>query len=440
VLIGDCRNRQKENGRMSFAIHRSLQYLPPRAVRGDGSYVIDAKGKRYLDGCGGAAVSCLGHSHPAVIEATSDVMERLAETLVNGAPGMGKVLLVSGGSESIEAALKLSRQYFVESGAPDRHLFIARRQSYHGNTLGALAVGGNEWRRKNFAPLLVPGNHISPCFEYRDKRDDESQEEYGRRVADELEEKINELGAKNVAAFVAETVVGATAGAVVAVPGYFKRIREICDRYGVHLILDEVMCGTGRTGTMMAYEQEGIVPDMVTMAKGLAAGYQPVGALLCKQHITDAIMAGSGFFQHGHTFMGHATAVAASLATLTTIRDENLLQNVTDRGPLIRERLKQALAQYENVGDVRGRGFFIGVEFVKDRESKMPCDPSRKIHNLVQKAALDEGLLCYGMGGTIDGQLGDHILLAPPYNLSEAQETELIDKFTRAVRAIPSEP
>jgi adenosylmethionine-8-amino-7-oxononanoate aminotransferase len=367
-------------------------------------------------------------------------MERLAETLVNGAPGMGKVLLVSGGSESIEAALKLSRQYFVESGAPDRHLFIARRQSYHGNTLGALAVGGNEWRRKNFAPLLVPGNHISPCFEYRDKRDDESQEEYGRRVADELEEKINELGAKNVAAFVAETVVGATAGAVVAVPGYFKRIREICDRYGVHLILDEVMCGTGRTGTMMAYEQEGIVPDMVTMAKGLAAGYQPVGALLCKQHITDAIMAGSGFFQHGHTFMGHATAVAASLATLTTIRDENLLQNVTDRGPLIRERLKQALAQYENVGDVRGRGFFIGVEFVKDRESKMPCDPSRKIHNLVQKAALDEGLLCYGMGGTIDGQLGDHILLAPPYNLSEAQETELIDKFTRAVRAIPSEP
>ncbi|MCP4303236.1 MAG: aspartate aminotransferase family protein [Gammaproteobacteria bacterium] len=441
---------------MSFAIHRSLQYLPPRAVRGDGSYVIDANGKRYLDGCGGAAVSCLGHSHPAVIEAiktqveqmpyahtsffSTDVMERLAETLVNGALGMGKVLLVSGGSESIEAALKLSRQYFVESGEPERHLFIARRQSYHGNTLGALAVGGNEWRRKNFAPLMVPGNHISPCFAYRNKRDDESEEKYGQRVADELEEKINELGARNIAAFVAETVVGATAGAVVAVPGYFKRIREICDRYGVHLILDEVMCGTGRTGTMMAYEQEGIVPDMVTMAKGLAAGYQPVGALLCKQHITDAIKAGSGFFQHGHTFMGHATAVAASLATLTTIRDENLLKNVTDRGPLIRERLKQALAQHENVGDVRGRGFFIGVEFVKDRESKMPCDPARKIHNQVQKAALDEGLMCYGMGGTIDGKLGDHILLAPPYNLSESQESELIEKFTRAVRAISDEP
>jgi adenosylmethionine-8-amino-7-oxononanoate aminotransferase len=431
VRIGDRLLRKRENARMSFAIHRNLHYLPPRAVRGEGSYIVDANGKHYLDGCGGAAVSCLGHSHPAVIEAIQGQVGQMPYAHTS---------FFTSDVMSIEAALKLSRQYFVESGAPDRHLFIARRQSYHGNTLGALAVGGNEWRRKNFAPLLVPGNHISPCFEYRDKRDDESQEEYGRRVADELEEKINELGAKNVAAFVAETVVGATAGAVVAVPGYFKRIREICDRYGVHLILDEVMCGTGRTGTMMAYEQEGIVPDMVTMAKGLAAGYQPVGALLCKQHITDAIMAGSGFFQHGHTFMGHATAVAASLATLTTIRDENLLQNVTDRGPLIRERLKQALAQYENVGDVRGRGFFIGVEFVKDRESKMPCDPSRKIHNLVQKAALDEGLLCYGMGGTIDGQLGDHILLAPPYNLSEAQETELIDKFTRAVRAIPSEP
>ncbi|MBT8102123.1 MAG: aspartate aminotransferase family protein [Gammaproteobacteria bacterium] len=437
---------------MSYAIHRSLQTSPPRAVRGDGPYVVDADGKRYLDGCGGAAVSCLGHSHPAVIAAiqkqvaqlpyahtsffTTDVMEELAETLTDQAPGMGKVLLLSGGSEAIEAALKLSRQYFVEIGEHARHLFIARRQSYHGNTLGALAVGGNEWRRKNFAPLMVPGNHISPCFEYREMRGDESAAQYGRRVADELEDKLQELGPQNVAAFVAETVVGATAGAVVAVPGYFERIREICDQYGVHLILDEVMCGTGRTGTMMAYEQEGIEPDLVTMAKGLAAGYQPVGALLCKPHITDAIKAGSGFFQHGHTFMGHATAVAASLAAQRVIRDENLLQNVVSRGRSIRQGLRAALADHEHVGDIRGRGLFIGVEFVNDRETKAPFEPTLKIHNRVQKAAMSEGLMCYGMGGTIDGQRGDHVLFAPPYNLDDTHESELVEKFTRAVQAI----
>ena len=437
---------------MSHAIHRNLKIRPPRAVRGDGAYVIDANGKRYLDGCGGAAVSCLGHSHPAVIEAvleqvqrlpyahtsffTTDVMEELAETLVDMAPGMDKVLLVSGGSESIEAALKLSRQYFVEIGESERHLFIARRQSYHGNTLGALAVGGNEWRRRNFAPLMVPGNHISPCFAYREMLSDEDTVDYGRRVADELETKLVELGPKNVAAFVAETVVGATAGAVVAVPGYFKRIRDICDQYGVHLILDEVMCGTGRTGTFMAYEQEEIVPDMVTMAKGLAAGYQPVGALLCQRHITSAIATGSGFFQHGHTFMGHATAVATSLATLKTIRDDKLLDNVTRRGESLRNRLQEALADHKHVGDVRGRGLFVGVEFVVDRETKAPLDPGKKTHNAVQKSAFESGLLCYGMGGTIDGQRGDHILLAPPYNLSEAQESELVEKFTSAAKAV----
>ena len=436
---------------MSHVLHRSLQYQPPRAVRGDGPYIIDADGRRYLDGCGGAAVSCLGHSHPRVVEAvqrqagqmpyahtsffSTDAMEMLAEMLTENAPGMSKVLLVSGGSETIEAALKLSRQYFVEKGEGQRHLFIARRQSYHGNTLGALAVGGNEWRRRNFAPLMVPGHHVAPCFEYRDKREDESGHDYGRRVADELETKIQELGPGNVAAFVAETVVGATAGAVTAVPGYFRHIRDICDEYGIHLILDEVMCGTGRTGTMMAYEQEDIVPDMVTMAKGLAAGYQPVGALLCRGEITDVIRRGSGFFQHGHTFMGHATAVAASLATQQAIRDEELLGNVVEQGRRIRRMLTDALGNHENVGDVRGRGMFIGVEFVADRESKKPLDPANKSHNRVQKAALDNGLMVYGMGGTIDGRQGDHVLIAPPYNLESAQAEELVAKLAAAVMA-----
>jgi adenosylmethionine-8-amino-7-oxononanoate aminotransferase len=434
---------------MTYAIHRNLLQRPANAVRGDGVYVIDADGNRYLDGCGGAAVSCLGHNHPKVINAirrqaealpyahtsffSSDAMELLAEKLVTNAPGMGKVLLLSGGSEAIEAALKMSRQYFVEIGEPDRHLFIARRQSYHGNTLGALSVGGNEWRRAMFAPIMVPGNHIAPCFEYREKRDDETAESYGLRTANELEAKINELGAENVAAFIAETVVGATAGAVAAVPGYFKRIREICDKYGIHLILDEVMCGTGRTGTMMAYEQEGICPDIVTMAKGLAAGYQPAGAVLCTDRIIDVIRDGTGFFQHGHTFMGHATAVAASLATLQTIESEYLLENVRARGPSLQQGLREALSDHPNVGDVRGRGLFIGIEFVKDRVTKEPLNPASKTHNKVQKAAMNEGLMVYGMGGTIDGRSGDHVLIAPPYIISASHEEELVDKFATAV-------
>jgi adenosylmethionine-8-amino-7-oxononanoate aminotransferase len=428
-----------------------LLSTPVRAVRGDGSYLIDESGKRYLDACGGAAVSCLGHSHPAVIEAiqkqverlpyahtsffTTDVLEELADMLVAGAPGMGNVLLLSGGSEAVEAALKLSRQYFLEAGQPKRHLFIARRQSYHGNTLGALAVGGNEWRRESFRPLLAEGHHIAPCFEYRERAEDESQQDYCARVTDELEAKILELGAENVAAFVAETVVGATAGAVAAVPGYFKRIREICDRYGIHLILDEVMCGTGRTGSMMAYEQEGITPDIVTMAKGLAAGYQPIGALLCRAEIIETIRANSGFFQHGHTFMGHATAVAAALAAQKAIRGDNLLQSVVTRGKAIRKALRSALADHEHVGDIRGRGMFIGVEFVADRNSKEPFDSAIKIHKLVQKTAMQNGVLCYGMGGTIDGRRGDHILIAPPYNINDAEQAEVIEKISTAVTA-----
>jgi len=422
---------------MSYVLHRNLRKNPPHAIKGDGAYLIDHNGKRYLDASGGAAVSCLGHSHPAIIEAiqkqvaqlpyahtsffTTDVLEELAETLVKGAAGMGKVLLLSGGSETIEAALKLSRQYFLEAGEPNRHLFIARRQSYHGNTLGALAVGGNEWRRESFRPLLVEGHHIAPCFEYRERSDAETREEYCERITLELEEKIIELGPENVAGFVAETVVGATAGAVTAVPGYFARIREIC--------------GTGRTGAMMAYEQEHITPDMVTMAKGLAAGYQPVGALLCTAKISETIKNGSGFFQHGHTFMGHATAVAAALAAQKVIKDEGLLGNVVERGKAIKAEFKKNFADHPHVGDVRGRGMFIGVEFVSDRETKTPFDPASKVHNKVQLEAMDRGLLCYGMGGTVDGRIGDHILLAPPYNLDDQEQKELVETFVAAVAA-----
>lgn len=431
---------------------RSTAGALPVAFAGDGCYLIDSTGKRYLDGSGGAAVSCLGHSDPDVRAAlhaqldrlafahtgffTSDPAENLADMLVAAAPaGIDRVYLVSGGSEAVEAAIKLARQYVMETGQPGRHRVIARRQSYHGNTLGALAAGGNAWRRAQFAPLLVETSHIAPCYEYRDRQDGESLHDYGRRVADELEAEILRLGPETVMAFVAEPVVGATLGAVPAVPGYLSRIREICDHHGVLLILDEVMCGMGRTGHLYACAEDGVVPDMITIAKGLGAGYQPIGALLCKGAIYDAIAAGSGFFQHGHTYMGHAMAAAAAGAVLRAIRERDLLARVRIMGDALDMALRDRLAQHPHVGDIRGRGLFRGIELVENRETKAPFDPGRRLHARVKAAAMDAGLVCYPMGGTVDGRRGDHILLAPPFIIATEQIGELVDKLSAAIDA-----
>ena len=431
---------------------RSTAGALPVAVAGDGCYLIDSTGKRYLDGSGGAAVSCLGHSDPDVRAAlhaqldrlafahtgffTSEPAENLADMLVAAAPaGIDRVYLVSGGSEAVEAAIKLARQYVMETGQPGRHRVIARRQSYHGNTLGALAAGGNAWRRAQFAPLLVETSHIAPCYEYRDRQDGESLHDYGRRVADELEAEILRLGPETVMAFVAEPVVGATLGAVPAVPGYLSRIREICDHHGVLLILDEVMCGMGRTGHLYACAEDGVVPDMITIAKGLGAGYQPIGALLCKGAIYDAIAAGSGFFQHGHTYMGHAMAAAAAGAVLRAIQERDLLARVRIMGDALDMALRDRLAQHPHVGDIRGRGLFRGIELVENRETKAPFDPGRRLHARVKAAAMDAGLVCYPMGGTVDGRRGDHILLAPPFIIATEQIGELVDKLSAAIDA-----
>lgn len=358
----------------------------------------------------------------------------MADLLIEGAPpGIDRVYLVSGGSEAVEAALKLARQYFMEIGQPARHRVIARRQSYHGNTLGALAAGGNAWRRAQFAPLLMDATHIAPCYPYRDQTDGEGLEAYALRVADELEAEIQRLGPETVMAFVAEPVVGATMGAVPAAPGYLKRIREICDRHGVLLILDEVMCGMGRTGHLYACTEDGVAPDMLTIAKGLGAGYQPIGALLTTGAIYDAVAAGSGFFQHGHTYMGHAMAAAGSAAVLRAIRDRGLLARVRQMGGRLDTALHARFGQHPHVGDIRGRGLFRGLELVADRDTKAPFDPARKLHAGIKAAAMDEGLICYPMGGTIDGQRGDHILLAPPFIISDDQIGELTDKLGRAV-------
>ncbi|MEM5291359.1 aspartate aminotransferase family protein [Paraburkholderia sabiae] len=435
---------------MTTVFHRMPKQTLPVAVKGEGIEIVDSTGKRYIDASGGAAVSCLGHSNQRVIDAikrqaqalpyahtsffTTEPAEELASYLTERAPqGLGHVYFVSGGSEAIEAALKLARQYFVELGQPQRRHIIARRQSYHGNTLGALAIGGNAWRREPFLPLLIDAHHVSPCYAYREQRADETEEQFAQRLADELEQKILELGSDTVAAFVAETVVGATAGAVPPVREYFRKIRAVCDRYGVLLILDEIMSGMGRTGHLYACEEDGVTPDLLTIAKGLGAGYQPIGATLVSDKIYQAITGGTGFFQHGHTYIGHATACAAALEVQRVIADEHLLDNVKARGEQLRSLLREHYAQHPSIGDVRGRGLFVGVELVKDRATKTPFDAKLKLHAAIKREAFQRGLMVYPMGGTVDGKVGDHVLLAPPFICTASDIEQIVSRLTDAI-------
>ena len=437
---------------MSNVFPRQITNPPIKAVSSDGCYIIDENGKQYFDGSGGAAVSCLGHGDPDVIKAvqdqtskmafahtgffSSDPAEELAELLIDNAPGeLDRVYFVSGGSEAIEAAIKLARQFHVENGEPSRHHIIARKQSYHGNTLGALAAGGNKWRRNQFEPILIDVSHISPCYEYVDKLKEETSFDYGQRVAQELEDEILRLGSDKVMAFIVEPVVGATMGAVPAVPGYFKKVRNICDKYGVLLILDEVMCGMGRTGHLFASEFDEIAPDILCIAKGLGAGYQPIGAMLCSKDIYDRLGKGSGFFQHGHTYMGHPVACAAGLAVLKAILNRKLLSSINNKSNQLFNCLKTQL-EHPNIGDIRGRGLFIGIEIVKNIETKKPFDPNLKVAASIKNAAFEAGLICYPMSGTRDGKWGDHILLAPPFIINENQIIELVKKLSIAIESV----
>ncbi len=438
---------------MSHIFPRHTKIAPPVALTGDGCFLIDESGKRYFDGSGGAAVSCLGHSNARVRQAikdqvdelafahtgffTSKPAEALADLLIEHAPGdLDRVYLVSGGSEATEAAIKLARQYFTEQNQPQRRHLIARKQSYHGNTLGALAAGGNAWRRQQFDPLLIEVSHIAPCYEYVGRAEGESSADYGLRAAQELEDEILRLGGDTVMAFMAEPVVGATLGAVPAVEGYFKRIREICDKYGVLLILDEVMCGMGRTGHLFACNADGIAPDILCIAKGLGAGYQPIGAMLCSSHIYDTIALGTGFFQHGHTYLGHPVAAAAALAVVREMLDQDLIAQVNARGTYLEAQLRQRFGQHPHIGDIRGRGLFWGLEFVAERETKTPFDPKHGLAGKLKKAAFEEGLICYPMPGTRDGKVGDHVLLAPPFIATEAELDSALDALSRALTQV----
>ena len=437
---------------MSSILHRNLELTPPTAVGGEGNYLIDRAGKRYLDACGGAAVSCLGHDNVKVREAikaeldtiafahsgffTNRPAEELAQFLIDRAPkgtGQGRIMYLGSGSEAMEAALKLARQYHLERGEPQRSNIIARAPSYHGNTLGALATGGHAGRRRPFQPLLMNVSHIDAAYEYRMRREGEAEVDFALRMANLLEEEIQRLGTETVMAFVAEPVVGASLGTQPAPSGYFKRIREICDTYGVLFIADEVMCGMGRTGSLFALEQESIVADITTLAKGLGAGYQPIAAVMAAENVIRIMKDGSGTLWNGHTYMSHAIATAGALAVQQVIEEENLLSNVRRRGEQLREGLQNRLGQNPYVGNIRGRGLFWTAELVQDRATKQPFDTTLGLAPKIQKTALDLGLMCYPSQGCADGTQGDHVLLAPAYTSTREEIETICDLITQAI-------
>lgn len=438
---------------MTHIIHRSLVNLPTMVDHGNGIYLYDKSGKEYIDASSGAAVSCLGHNNPVIQEAiikqlhtleyahtsffTSEPAEQLADFLAEVTPGdLNNIYFLSGGSEANETAFKLARQYYLELGQPERKFFVSRKQSYHGNTLSTLAVGGNEQRRAKFAPLLIHVEHVSPCFEYRDKQDNETTEQYTDRLVQELEDKFLELGPQNVISFVAETIVGSTTGAVTATPGYFKKIRALCDKYGILIISDEVMCGMGRTGTLHAFEQEEFIPDILTIAKGLGGAYQPIGAVIATDKIVNTIRGKSGVFQHGHTYIGHPIATAAALAVQHYIVDHHILDNVKKQSHHLFDLLRTQLGQQNYIGDIRGRGLFIGIELVKDKSTKAPFDPALKLATKIKQQCFKNGLLVYPSSGTVDGISGDHILLAPPFIITEKQAQDIVNLLDVSIKEV----
>uniref|UniRef100_A0A093V9B1 Putative aminotransferase n=1 Tax=Talaromyces marneffei PM1 TaxID=1077442 RepID=A0A093V9B1_TALMA len=424
----------------SVVLHRQLHQAPATALSGEGSYITVEDGRRILDATGGAAVSCLGHSNAEVKQAMIDQInqlsychtayfstkpvEELASMLIESTSGkMSRVII---GSEAMEAAMKLSRQFYLEKSTPEpqRTKFIARKQSYHGITLGSLSMGGHNFRRELFEPILLPNvSHVSPCNPYRNRKDGESDEEYVARLANELDAEFQRLGPETVCAFVAEPVVGAAMGCVPSVPGYFKAMKAICEKYGALFIMDEVMSGMGRCGTLHAWQQEDVVPDMQTIGKGLGGGYAPVAGLLIGDKVIKTLEESMGSFRHGHTYQGHPVSCAAAVAVQKVIEKENLVENVRMMGALLEEELRSRLSDHPHVGDIRGKGLFWGIEFVRDKATKKPFDPKLQLAFKIQGKGLEanHGISLYGGQGTADGIAGDHILLAPPYNTTKEE-------------------
>jgi adenosylmethionine-8-amino-7-oxononanoate aminotransferase len=413
--------------------------------------ITDAAGNEYLDMSGGAAVSCLGHSHPDILAAvsqqlqtlafahtsffTNDPQERLAAMLVDrmGDPH-ARVYFVSGGSEANEAAFKLAWQYWVAAGQPDKKIIVSREHSYHGNSLGALSASGNPGRRRASAAPLIEWPRIPPCYEYRERSAGETSDEFARRSAGYLEEAIREHGSDRIAAFVAETVVGSSLGVVPAASNYFEHIRDICDWHDILLIADEVMCGSGRTGTYFAFEQESFRPDIVTLAKGIAGGYQPLAAALISGRVA-AMLTDAGF-AHGHTYIGHAAACAAGVAVQEVIERDKLLARTRQMGTSLSELLNDHFADHPNVGEIRVRGLFAALEFVSDRASRAGFEDGRSMPDDLRQAAMREGLICYPAAISVDDRTVPHILLAPPMIADQRHLEQGIIKLANTVNRV----
>lgn len=440
---------------MSAVFYRFPDVQYSIAENGSGMYLYDRAGRAYLDMSGGAAVSCLGHGNHEIIAAvqqqlrkmsfahtaffTNEPQEKLA-ALLQGRflEGQSRIYFTSGGSEAIEAALKFTWQYWHAVGRPQKKIVMSRRFSYHGNTLGALSVSGSRHRRYGLEGLLHDWPRVAPCYEYRHRNPEEEIADYGRRAAADLERAIVTVGSENIAAFILEPVSGASLGAVPPVEGYLREIRRICTQSEILLICDEVMCGSGRTGTFFAHEQDGIVPDIVTLAKGLSGGYQPLGATLVRNFIWEAIRSGAWQFVHGHTYVGHAVACAAGVAVQEQIDKHELLSKVSDMGAQLMRRLRHEIAAHPAVGDVRGRGLLVGVELVADKNTKRPFPDSARLARNLRMSAVKAGLICYPGSGSVDGELGTHILLAPPFILESRHLDELIPKLLAVIEdAIP---
>lgn len=448
----------------SFLLDRHLRKDFPLVMRGEGNLLVLKDGRVIFDATGGAAVSCLGHGNERITTAIheqlksgipylassfwgNDVVDELCKELINGTDGkMARVYLTGSGkfrleslvivayscslgSEAMEASIKLSRQFFYEKDKDTPRVnFIAREGSYHGNTIGALSIAGHVSRRAPYLPFLMDTvHHISSCNPYRQRKPGESDAAFVARKADELEAKFQELGPETVIAFVAEPIVGAALGCVPTVPGYLRAMRDVCHKHGALFILDEVMCGMGRSGTLHAWQAEDVVPDLQTIGKGLGGGYMPIAAVMISERIVKALLDGSGAFIHGQTYQGMPVQAAAALEVQRVIREQRLTDNVTKQGAYMEKRLRAALGAHPNVGDIRGRGLFWGLEFVEDRTTKEPFDPklqvAQRIHELCLSPAYN--MTVYPGTGTKDGFSGDHLILAPTYIIT-AKEIDFI--------------
>jgi adenosylmethionine-8-amino-7-oxononanoate aminotransferase len=433
------------------AVNVAAPHLP-KVAYGRGSYVTDALGKTYIDGSGGPAVYCIGHGNEEVNAAiaaqldriahgyrynfTSDPLEELTEIVTRECGGdLAHLVFVTGGSEAVESCLKIALQYHNCRGEPGRRRFIARQRSWHGNTLGALSVSGFLERREPFEGALVPASHLSPANSYRPLSGATAQTA-GEACARELEEEILRLGPNKVAAFIFEPVVGAAGACVPAPPGYAKRVREICDRYGALLIADEVMCGAGRCGTWRALAHDGVEPDIMAVAKGLAGGYLPLGAAVYSRRVAEPLNRVHGGPLTGHTFTGHTACCAAGVAVQKIVAREGLVARVRENGPKLKSQLADSLGGIEAVGDIRGRGYFIGIELVADRKSKEPFDPGLKLYLRIRQQALENGLICYPVGGNVDGRAGDCVIISPPYNASADELDEIVEKTAKSIRQV----